>query len=285
MQKVLAAAGLGSRRQCETLITTGRVEIDGRTVTKLGTKVDPQQQEIRVDGQALRRARKVYYLVHKPPGVLSTNRDPAGRRRVIDLLPSGPERIYAVGRLDQSSEGLMLVTNDGQLANQVTHPRYGVRKTYQVLVAGRPAPAALERLLQGVHLAEGVARADRLAVKAEFGKSTMLEIVLSEGRNREIRRLLARVGHKVLRLRRTAIGGLKLKGLKPGAWRKLTPEEVQRLRLAARSADAGGAIHGGSPPASPGAQRSRERPAGKRPVAFAGRRPRSAGRGAIADDA
>jgi 23S rRNA pseudouridine2605 synthase len=145
--------------------------------------------------------------------------------------------LYAVGRLDQSSEGLILVTNDGTLANQVTHPRYGVSKTYQVLVAGTPAPEALERLLGGIHLAEGVARVDRLEVKAQHAKSTQLEMVLSEGRNREIRRLLARVGHKVLRLRRVAVGGLKLKDLKPGECRRLTTDEVERLRSAVRETD------------------------------------------------
>ncbi len=237
LQKVLAAAGLGSRRECEELITSGRVQVDGQTVMALGTKVDPAEQQIRVDGEALRRPRKMYFLVHKPPGVLSTNRDPAGRPRVVDLVPSGPERLYAVGRLDQSSEGLILVTNDGTLANQVTHPRYGVSKTYQVLVAGTPSPEALERLLSGIHLAEGVARVDRLEVKAQHAKSTQLEMVLSEGRNREIRRLLARVGHKVLRLRRIAVGGLKLKDLKPGESRRLTTEEVEKLRNSVRETD------------------------------------------------
>ena len=238
LQKVLAGAGLGSRRECEALITSGRVQVDGETVTALGSKVDPADQQIRVDGELLRRPRKMYYLVHKPPGVLSTNRDPAGRPSVVDLVPPGPERLYAVGRLDQSSEGLILVTNDGTLANQVTHPRYGVAKTYQVLVAGTPSPEALERLLSGIHLAEGIARVDRLEVKAQHAKSTQLEMVLSEGRNREIRRLLARVGHKVLRLRRVAVGGLKLKDLKPGECRRLTSDEVERLRSAVREPEA-----------------------------------------------
>lgn len=232
LQKVLAAAGLGSRRECESLITSGRVQVDGETITELGTKVDPLHQLIRVDGEALPRARKVYYLVNKPPGVLSTNRDPAGRVRVIDLVGPSRERVYAVGRLDQSSEGLILVTNDGELANQVTHPRYGVEKTYQVLVAGTPAPEALERLLGGIHLAEGVAKVDRLDIKTQHAKSTLLEMVLSEGRNREIRRLLARVGHKVLRLRRIGLGGLKMRGLKPGESRRLTSGEVEQLRSA-----------------------------------------------------
>jgi 23S rRNA pseudouridine2605 synthase len=283
LQKVLAAAGLGSRRECETLITSGRVQVDGQNIIELGTRVDPLEQEIRVDGQALPKSRKVYYLVHKPPGVLSTNRDPAGRPRVVDLVPPGPERVYAVGRLDQSSEGLILVTNDGELANQVTHPRYGVRKTYQVLVAGTPSAESLERLLGGIHLAEGVAKVDRIEIRAEHGKSTMLEIVLSEGRNREIRRLLARVGHKVLRLRRIAVGGLKLKGLKSGEYRRLTRDEVDRLRGEVQTPDPARARR------SSGSRSKRSAGAGRRPAgmkkAGAGSRPRSSGYGAIADDA
>lgn len=280
LQKVLAAAGLGSRRECETLITTGRVAVDGQTVTELGTKVDPLEQQIRVDGEALRRPRKLYYLVHKPPGVLSTNRDPAGRPRVVDLVPPSPERLYAVGRLDQSSEGLILVTNDGALANQVTHPRYGVSKTYQVLVAGTPAPEALERLLGGVHLAEGLARVDRIEIKAQHAKSTQLEMVLSEGRNREIRRLLARVGHKVLRLRRVAVGGLKLKDLKPGECRRLTHDEVDRLRSAVRMTDA-------PRPKRPGQKPRTRRPGGpsSAPTKPRRRRPPREEQGGIADDA
>jgi 23S rRNA pseudouridine2605 synthase len=205
--------------------------------------------------------------------------------RVIDLVPPGRERVYAVGRLDQSSEGLMLVTNDGQLANQVTHPRYGVRKTYQVLVAGSPSSESLERLLGGIHLAEGVAKVDRLEVKAEHGKSTMLEIVLSEGRNREIRRLLARVGHKVLRLRRIAVGGLRLKGLKSGEFRRLTRDEVDRLRSAVREPDPSRVKRSTGPRSAPKKRQPQGRgPIGGRP-AGAGSRPRSPGRGAIVDDA
>lgn len=234
LQKVLALAGLGSRRKCEQLITTGRVEVDGQTVIELGTRVDPHAQEIRVDGEPLAKARLVYYLVNKPPGVVSTNYDPAGRPRVIDLIPPSRERIYTVGRLDMSSEGLILVTNDGELANQLTHPRYGVQKTYNALVAGEPTREDLEQLTSGVHLAEGVARATRVAVKSSHKDSTSLEIVLQEGKNREIRRLLARVGHKVLKLRRVAIGHLKLKNLPPGEFRRLTRDEVQQLRREAR---------------------------------------------------
>ena len=156
LQKVLAAAGLGSRRQCEELITTGRVEVDRRVVTELGTRVDPAVQQIRVDGQPLAKPKLLYYAVNKPAGVLWTNRDPSGRPRVVDLVPSRDARLFTIGRLDLHSDGLILVTNDGELANRLTHPRYGVSKSYRVVVAGRPTREILARLLEGVHLAEGV---------------------------------------------------------------------------------------------------------------------------------
>jgi 23S rRNA pseudouridine2605 synthase len=229
LQKVLAAAGVGSRRHCEEMILAGRVEVDGQVVTELGTRVDPAEQDIRVDGETLRKQRKVYYLVNKPPGVLSTNYDQSGRPRVIDLLPESRERLFTVGRLDMSSEGLILVTNDGELANRLTHPRYGVEKTYQVLVAGEFTPEQARVLTKGVHLAEGHAHADRVKVRSKKGSSTLLEIVLSEGRNREIRRLLARVGHKVLRLKRIAIGEVRLADLPLGQYRRLRNEELRTL--------------------------------------------------------
>lgn len=229
LQKVLASAGFGSRRHCEELITQGRVEVDRRVVSELGASVDPESQEIRVDGEKIHIARKAYYLVNKPVGYLSTNYDPAGRPRVIDLLPPTKERLFTVGRLDMSSDGLMLVTNDGEIAQQLTHPRYGVEKTYLVQVAGNPTQDVLDRLVRGVHLAEGVARCVRVTVRSEIKHSTQLEVVLAEGKNREIRRILARVGHKVMTLRRIAIGGLKLKDLKPGEFRRLHPSELKLL--------------------------------------------------------
>ena len=233
LQKVLAAAGLGSRRQCEELITTGRVEVDRTVVAQLGTTVDPEHQEVRVDGVVLPRSRRTYYAVHKPRGVVTTNRDPAGRPRVIDLVPSTPERLFPVGRLDLYSDGLILLTNDGDLANRLTHPRYGVEKTYRVVVAGQPTREVLLKLQRGVHLAEGLARVHRVQVKRRERKSTLLEMTLREGRNREIRRVLARVGHKVLRLTRISVGPVRLGDLAVGAHRRLTPQEVESLRQAA----------------------------------------------------
>ncbi len=231
LQKVLAAAGVGSRRECEELILAGRVEVDRQTVTELGTRVDPQRQQIRVDGTPLTRPKKLYFAVNKPPGVVSTNRDPAARMRVVDLVRSD-ERLFAVGRLDRTSEGLILVTNDGELANRLTHPRYGVDKTYIARVAGCPSAHELDRLRTGVHLAEGIVRAASVRVKRRQRETAELEIVLNEGRNREIRRMLARIGHKVLQLKRIAVGPLRLDDLPVGACRPLTREEVQMLERA-----------------------------------------------------
>lgn len=244
---MLAAAGVGSRRRCEELITDGRVEVDREIVTLLGTRVDPATQEIRVDGTALSRPKRVYYLVNKPLGVVSTNYDPAGRSRVIDLVHAGGHRVYTVGRLDRTSEGLILVTNDGELANRLMHPRYGVAKTYLARVAGVPSDEVLEQLTKGVHLAEGPARAERVLVRSTHGQSALLEIVLREGRNREVRRILARVGHKVLELKRIAFGPLRLKDLEPGENRRLTTAELRELRYAARLApgETGSKVGGG----------------------------------------
>jgi len=232
LQKVLAAAGLGSRRACEELILTGRVEVDGRVVTELGTRVDPERQRIRVDGELLARPKRVYYAVNKPAGVVCTHRDPSGRPRVVDLVPSSTRRLFTVGRLDLHSEGLILVTNDGELANRLMHPRYRIAKRYRVLVAGYPERSQLAKLQRGVHLAEGVARVAAIRVKARHKKSTVLEMVLTEGRNREIRRLLARIGHKVVRLVRIGVGPVRLGTLAPGQYRPLTRGEIEALRRA-----------------------------------------------------
>ena len=230
LQKILAASGVGSRRQCEQLIQDGRVEVDHQVVTRLGTKVDSVRQQIRIDGELISRQRNLYYLVNKPAGVVSTSRDPSGRPRVIDLIPPSAGRLFNVGRLDKASEGLMLVTNDGQLANQLTHPRYGVEKTYEVEVAGHPHPKLFKQLEQGVRLADGVSRVVRLRIRRRRKQSTVLELVLNEGRNREIRRMLARVGHKVQRLVRIAVGPVRLGDLPPGAYRALSGDELRALR-------------------------------------------------------
>jgi 23S rRNA pseudouridine2605 synthase len=240
VQKVLAAAGLGSRRECELLIEQGRVMVDGRVVTRLGTRVDPERQNIRVDGEAVQSERRVYYLLNKPKGFLSTNFDPSGRPRAVDILKGVPQRLFSVGRLDRESDGLLLLTNDGELTNRLTHPRYGVPKTYVVQVAGRPTSEDLAKMRKGVYLSEGKVAVDSVRSKGSRGRSMLLEIVLSEGRNREIRRMLAKLGHKVMRLTRTAIGPVTDRGLQPGEFRKLRPDELQLLRQVVESS------HGGS---------------------------------------
>jgi 23S rRNA pseudouridine2605 synthase len=233
LQKVLAAAGIASRRECEQLITEGRIQVDGEIVSELGARVDRARQEIRIDGEPLPRPKLQYFAVHKPTGVVSTARDPAGRPRVIDLLPPGVGRMFNVGRLDLASEGLIIVTNDGELANQLTHPSHGVEKIYEVQVAGVPEPDVLAQVKRGVHLSEGFVHAVDVRVKGRKKGSTILEMVLDEGRNREIRRLLARLGHKVQRLTRIAVGPVRLGEMPRGAVRALTPEEVRKLRIAA----------------------------------------------------
>lgn len=232
LQKVLASAGVASRRECEELIVEGRVEVDHQVVTELGTRVDRQRQEIRVDGETLRRPKLVYFAVNKPEGVVTTARDPSGRPRVIDLLPPNSPRVFPVGRLDLASEGLILVTNDGELANGLTHPRHGVEKIYQVQVAGQVEQETIAKLHRGMHLAEGFAHVKHVRIKSRRKRSTILEMVLDEGRNREVRRLLARVGHKVQKLRRIAVGPVRLGDMPPGAVRLLTPKEIHSLEHA-----------------------------------------------------
>jgi 23S rRNA pseudouridine2605 synthase len=234
LNKYLAHAGLGSRRQCEELIVRGRVAIDGTVVRDLATRVVPGQK-VSVDGRPLESERLVYWLVNKPPGYLCTNHDPARRPLAIDLVPHVAERVFTVGRLDEESEGLLLLTNDGDLAFRLMHPRFGFEKTYHVQVAGRPTKQDLDKLLTGVWLSDGHVKARRARRLKSQGESTWVEIVLSEGKNREIRRMLARLEHKVLRLRRVALGPIMLDRLPRGKARRLKPPEVERLRrIAAR---------------------------------------------------
>ncbi|MCY2974052.1 MAG: pseudouridine synthase [Planctomycetota bacterium] len=235
LNKLLAAAGLGARRQVDELIEQGRVEVDGKIVEQFGMKVDASVAKITVDGTPLKKLRPAYFALHKPTGVLCTNRDPQGRSRAIDMVP-GHERLFPVGRLDASSVGLLLLTNDGELAQQLTHPKYGVPKTYYVVVAGQIEPDEMKRLRRGIYLSDGVARVDFVKIKKVRKGSTELEITLSEGKNREIRRVLARLGHKVVTLRRLSIGPLKLGAMPVGAYRPLTKDEVVSLYRAADDA-------------------------------------------------
>jgi len=230
LQKFLSASGLGSRRHCEEYITSGRVTVDGKPVTQLGERIDPRCQKVRVDGELVRPEPKRYYVLNKPTGCLCTNRDPGGRPRAIDLVPQGGPRLFTVGRLDENSEGLILVTNDGEMANRLAHPRYRVLRKYRVQVAGKPTPETLHELRKGLHFDEGTFRVKGIRRAKTKGQSTFLDLELEQGQNREIRRLFARVGHKVLHLERVAFGPIQLGTLPSGKFRTLRDAELKALR-------------------------------------------------------
>jgi len=213
----MAQAGLGSRRKCESLIVSGRVTIDGKRITKLGQMADPIKDSIYCDGEPIKRQKKIYYLLNKPRGFVCTNVEGSRDPRAIDLLSNIEQRIYTVGRLDKESEGLIIITNDGELANLLSHPRYGIEKTYMVLK-------------RGIWISEGKATPARVKVVYRKHKHSILELVLREGKNREIRRILAQIDHPVVSLKRIKIGPLKLsQNLKVGKYRRLSKVEVESL--------------------------------------------------------
>ncbi len=229
LQKFLADAGVASRRASEQIILAGRVEVNGRPAGELGTKVDPARDRVTVDGRPLKARRKLYLAVHKPPGWLCTRSDPVQRRTLGGLLPREWDNLYPVGRLDFQSEGLIFVTNDGDFALKLTHPRYGVRKIYRVTVAGVVEREQLARMTAGVvHDGEKL-RADKARVLAAKNNHSVLELELTEGKNREVRRLMAVLGLEVERLQRTQIGPIKLGELPAGKWRTLTEPEIKSL--------------------------------------------------------
>jgi 23S rRNA pseudouridine2605 synthase len=235
LQKLLSMAGVASRRAAETLIQDGRVEVNGTVVTTLGSKADPARDEIRVDGRRLRfDVRPRYILLNKPKGYITTRRDPEGRRTILDLLAGVREYVYPVGRLDYDSEGLLLLTSDGDLAAGLTHPRHAVERVYEAIVTGVPNDAALDKLRHGVFL-DG-ARTQPADVRREksVGRgaqaTTRLTVTLREGRNRQVRRMLAQIGHPVRRLTRVRMGPITLDDLPSGRWRDLTTREVSALR-------------------------------------------------------
>jgi 23S rRNA pseudouridine2605 synthase len=234
LQKLVAAAGIASRRHAEKLITAGQVRVNGRVVTELGTKADPTRDYIKVQGKLinplLQKREKIYVLLNKPRGYLSSVSDPEGRPLVTDLTPAALGRLYPVGRLDFNTEGLLLLTNDGEFTNFITSARNRVAKIYEVKVKGLPSENAIERLRRGVVLGEGTrtATAEISRVK-NTGTNAWFEVVLHEGRNQQIRRMFDLIGHSVVKLRRVRIGFLTDDGLKPGEWRLLTRSEVGRL--------------------------------------------------------
>jgi 23S rRNA pseudouridine2605 synthase len=233
LQKVLAAAGVGSRRHCEELIGAGRVEVAGQIVRRFGARVDPENQVIRVDGKRIPSRQDVVYLAfNKPVKVLTAMTDDRGRATITDFLGDRAERLFHVGRLDYDTEGLMLLTNDGELAHRLAHPSYEVAKTYLADVPGSIPRDLGRRLATGVELEDGVAVADKFRVIEQAGGRALVEVTLHEGRNRIVRRMLAAVGHPVSRLVRISVGPIKLGNLPPGDTRDLTTKEIGELYAA-----------------------------------------------------
>lgn len=238
LQKILARAGFGARRACEDLIRQGRVTVNGQ-VARLGQKADPERDRIEVDGRPVRLPRTFTYIaLHKPPGVLSDEGDGSGRRPTVLDLVRHPAHLFPVGRLDLRSEGLILLTDDGDLALRLTHPRFGHEKEYHVLVEGRPAEKTLAQWRRGVELDGEMTAPAEVEVLRTEGERTWLRVVLREGRKRQIRRVAARLGHPVVRLIRVRIGPVRLGDLPPGKWRHLTPAEVRALKREANTCSA-----------------------------------------------
>ncbi len=233
LQKFMAEAGVASRRACEELIRQGRVTVNGETAS-LGRSVEPEQDRVELDGKPVQKEqRRTVILLYKPRGVVSTSSDPEGRRTVQDYFREIPERLYNVGRLDLNSEGLLLMTNDGALANRLTHPRYGVDKTYYAVCDGRLTASEAAKLTNGIELEDGMTAPARVdAVRTTQRGDTSFLITIHEGRNRQIRRMLEAVGHRTLRLKRERFGPLSLGTLAPGEWRKLSDEEIKKLENA-----------------------------------------------------
>jgi 23S rRNA pseudouridine2605 synthase len=234
LQKLIAAAGLASRRHAEQLITAGEVTVNGKVVTELGTKADPEIDHIKVRGKlinpSLERREKVYVLLNKPRGYLSSVSDPDGRPTVLELLPASLGRLYPVGRLDFNTEGLLLLSNDGDFTNFITSARNQVEKVYEGKVKGVPSEQAIERLRRGVTLEDGTRTAPaKIRRLGETETNTWFEILLHEGKNQQIRRMFDLIGHSVIKLRRSRIGSLRDDDLKPKKWRPLTPDEVKLL--------------------------------------------------------
>lgn len=233
LQKVLATAGLGSRRACENLIAAGRVQVDGITVRELGVRVDPTTAVVHVDGKRLQLdTSMVTIALNKPCGVVSTMHDPQGRRSLAEFVADRPERLFHVGRLDAETEGLLLMTNDGELANRLAHPSHGVPKTYLATVEGRVKGIVAQRLRSGVQLEDGPVKVDSYKVVDTAPDATLIEVVLHEGRNHVVRRMFEAVGHPVTRLLRTQVGPIRLGTLQPGRTRVLAREELGALMAA-----------------------------------------------------
>jgi 23S rRNA pseudouridine2605 synthase len=267
LQKFLAEAGVTSRRKAEALITAGRVTVNARKVTELGTRVDPAKDLVTLDGSLVSTpSEKRYYLLYKPSGCVTTASDPQGRPTALEYLRGVKERVFPVGRLDYDAEGAVLCTDDGELANRLAHPRYGHRRVYLAKVRGEPQEGALERLVAGVRLEDGPAKALEAAVHERAEKNVWIRLVVGEGRTHLVKRLCEAVGLQIQRLYRPEFGGVTVEGLRPGTFRPLTPVEVRRMKALVGLGDGGeapspargaGALpraarrHGHGPPAPP----------------------------------
>lgn len=228
LQRILAAAGIDSRRKCEELILQGAVSVNGHIVDTLPAFADAQTDNIVVDGRRIQRPKKVYFLLNKPKGVICTNDDPGGRRKAIDLIDVH-ERIFCAGRLDTETTGAIILTNDTVLADRLTHPKYALEKTYLATVRGKVTPEVIEKLKKGVWLSEGKTTPGKIKVIKAAENETKLEIKIKIGLNREIQRVMAKLGYKVISLKRTYIGKLGVERLKPGEYRRLSPAEIKYL--------------------------------------------------------
>ena len=230
LQKYLASCGVASRRACVELIKAGRVKVNGKTVTELGTKVQIGIDKVSVDGKDVNQEEDyVYLMLNKPEGYVTTASDPQGRPTVFDLITDVPQRVFSVGRLDVDTEGLLLLTNDGELAYRLTHPKFSVSKVYHALVTGKPSEEKLERLRQGVMLDDGPTKPCKVKVLRRFNHKTLLEITISEGRNRQVRRMCQAINNPIIHLERVKIENVELKDVKRGHYRKLKIEELLPL--------------------------------------------------------
>ncbi|GAB6929926.1 23S rRNA pseudouridine(2605) synthase RluB [Paenibacillus sp. JCM 10914] len=242
LQKIMAQAGIASRRKCEELILQGKVQVNGETVTELGTKADPAQDLITVSGKPIKNEKKVYVMLNKPKGVITSASDPEGRKIVSDYLKGVNERVYPIGRLDYDTEGLLLLTNDGEFANLLSHPKYHVPKTYLATVKGVPHGTELDKLRQGIMLEDGMTAPAEVEYKDvdPDAKQSVISITIHEGRNRQVRRMFESINHPVTRLKRISYGDLLLQNLKRGLYRHLTADEINQLLQMAKAAKPGG---------------------------------------------
>jgi 23S rRNA pseudouridine2605 synthase len=230
LHKYLALCGVASRRAAETLVAEGRVTVNGHAVSNVRRGVDPEADDIRVDGKRVAPEEKVYIVLNKPTGYLTTMSDPHDRRTVSELVAGIPQRVFPVGRLDMDTHGLLLMTNDGELTYHLTHPKFEISKTYHAVVEGVVSEEALDRLRSGVQLSDGVTSPAHVRLISHHGNQSTIEIIIAEGKKRQVRRMCTEVGHEVVELQRVAMAGLALEDLPPGAWRYLSAEEISRLR-------------------------------------------------------